>query len=201
MKKILSTLLLLFSIICVKAQNEIVLDWRQELPQHEVALGIGDPFFTMFDSPRKSHSYPICPISFHYLYRVTKFLWLGGQFSYSGVHSKLYDPQDGTHLGNANIHKLTLLPSIRFSYLNKKYVTLYSGLSSGVVTRFLTGVEMSPDDHYFFFPFRYQKVSVRPAIQATFVGISVGNKWFGFTELGFGMNGLIRAGFGYHFNH
>ena len=38
------------------------------------------------------------------------------------------------------------------------------------------------------------------AFDLKFLGLSVGRKWFGFMELGYGSRGVINAGFGYRFN-
>ncbi len=202
-------LILISSVAYVQAQDEIEQDWRLELPRHEVGLGIGDPFMallyrpgdysydsspheTWFNDRNYYHGpvYTTCPISFHYLYRVAKFLWLGGTFSYCGVYAKRYEMCDRAQIGWMNEHYLTLMPTIRFSYLNKKYVTLYSGVSTGCVLGIVSPTKLSarPDVQCYF------------AGQLTAFGVSTGNKWYGFTEIGIGYNGFVRAGFGYRFN-
>lgn len=210
MKKTLIVVLLALSVSCAFAQERETeeLDWRNELQRHEVGLGIGDcalakvyrpNFFSQnhtlqdawFTDMSYNHGpvYSTCPISFHYLYRVAKFLWLGGEFTYCGMFSENFSTVDMSSLGHYQENYLTIMPTIRFSYLNKKYVTLYSGISTGV----LVGIYGENNTHP-----AYAKAHF--AGQLTAFGVSAGNKWFGFTEIGVGYNGFIRAGFGYRFN-
>lgn len=210
MKKIFLAVLIALSASFVFAQEPQTeeSDWRTELQRHELGIGIGDCAFATLYRPDMfwgnysiqdvwfndlSHAYgptySTCPISFHYLYRVTKFLWLGGEFSYCGMFYKnLNYPQD-LPVKRFQEHYLTLMPTIRFSYLNKKYVTLYSGLSTGVCV----GIIGQNPEHQAY-------VTANFAGQLTAFGVSAGNKWYGFTEIGLGYNGIIRAGFGCRFN-
>lgn len=213
MKKLF--LLLTLSVCCfamnAQAQQSEEPDWRTELPRHEIGLGIGDPAIALLYRPSLFEFYnwnsPVddwfvddkfyhgayyatCPLTFHYVYRAAKFLWVGFDFSYMGVYAKRYRSMDDAQFGWMNEHYLTLMPKIRFSYFNRKYVTMYSGLSTGVTVGLI-----DPE-----FPAGFMTARVLPTIQATFYGVSVGNTWYGFAELGCGYNGFIRTGFGYHFN-
>ena len=188
-------------------------DWRTYLPRHEVSFGIGDPFIANCYSYEYSplfwdrfdygdnhwlednqyfhgNMYSTFPISFSYLYRVTKFLWLGGTACYHGIYGKRYNATTDCQEGYISENYITLMPTIRFSYLNKKYVTLYSGLSTGVVI----GIINPTNPNNF-------SVQAHFAGQLTAIGVSAGHKWFGFTELGVGYKGFICAGFGYRFNN
>lgn len=212
MKKTFLILMLALAVTAAFAQEEEEQDWRQELRRHEVGIGIGDPCLAMLYRPYNSpyinvaspdntwfttnryyHGpyYTTCPLTFHYLFRVTKFLWLGGNFSYCGVYAKRYGMDDRYQIGYMNEHYVTVLQTIRFSYLNKKYVTLYSGLGTG----FTLAIVPETDG-----PFRLYNVNCYPAIQITAFGVSAGDNWYGYTEVGAGYNGFIRAGFGYRFN-
>lgn len=211
MKKTLFTLLFAMTVMAAFAQNEEETDWRMELPRHEIGFGIGDPAIALlyrpstFDSYTSNYGpddwfldnkfyhgpyYATCPLTFHYMYRVAKFLWLGFDFSYMGVYAKRYGAADDIQIGWMNEHYLTLMPKIRFSYFNRKYVTMYSGLSTGVTVGL-----MDPES-----PAGLVSAEVLPAVQATFFGVSVGKTWYGFAEVGCGYNGFLRTGFGYHFN-
>lgn len=211
MKKTFFTLMLALAVTAAFAQNEEEPDWRTELPRHEIGFCIGDPAIALLYRPSTfgwnndgytpddwflddkfyhGPRYATCPLTFHYMYRAAKFLWLGFDFSYMGVYSKLYREWDDAQFGWMNEHYLTLMPKIRFSYFNRKYVTMYSGISTGITVGLI-----EPE-----FPAGFLSVRVRPAVQATFYGISVGRTWYGFAEVGCGYNGFIRTGFGYHFN-
>ena len=200
MKKIvlLSMLLVCFSAAGFAQDEEQ--DWRQVFPRNEFSIGIGDPAFANlqrgsiwekllwchFDryqsdnlgnwfDPGTYHSNYIatCPISLGYMYRLRKFLWLGAR--------------DDSFLYNHTETQIAFLPAVRFSYLNKKYVTLYSGLSTGFLLNFEK--ENGSTDVYF-----------HPTFQLTAFGVSVGRKFFGYTEVGLGYKGFITAGIGYRFN-
>ena len=211
MKKSLfvSALFLLTAVSGFAQENEQ--DWRQLFPRHEFSLGVGDPWMANFQRhsiwdkllwdrwpeeslndwfvPTTYHTDYIatCPISVGYMFRLCKFLWLGGSVSYMGVFGKVYDARNGDYLYNHTETQVAFLPAIRFSYLNKKYVTLYSGVSTGFLLNFeKEGGQM---DTYF-----------HPTFQITAFGVSAGYRFFGFTEIGVGYRGFVRAGIGYRFN-
>lgn len=188
-------------------------DWRQVFPRNEFSIGIGDPAFAslqrgsiwdklIYDrwynegddlndwfSPAQYHTNYVvtCPISVGYMYRLRKFLWLGGSVSYMGVFGKVFDARDDSFLYNHTETQIAFLPTVRFSYLNKKYVTLYSGLSTG----FLLNFEKNDGSTNVYF---------HPTLQVTAFGVSAGRKFFGYTEVGWGYKGFITAGIGYRFN-
>ena len=214
MRKIGLLSVLLFSMFAVAFAQEEEQDWRQVFPRHELSIGIGDPAFAnlqrgsiwekllwchpdryqgdnlgdWFD-PGTYHSNYIatCPISVGYMYRLRKFLWVGGSVSYMGVFGKVFDARDDSFLYNHTETQIALLPAVRFSYLNKKYVTLYSGISTGFLLNFEK--ENGLMDVYF-----------HPTLQVTAFGVSAGRKFFGYTEVGWGYKGFITAGIGYRFN-
>lgn len=69
----------------------------------------------------------------------------------------------------------------RFTYLNRQYVQLYSGLGLGVRTNFGVSHETSV------------------AYDVTWFGLSVGARVYGLFELGSGYSGTLRAGIGFRF--
>ncbi len=120
-------------------------DWRQIFPRHELSLGIGDPWMAdfqrgwLFDkliwdrpyimdnlndwfNPMPYHSDYIatCPISLGYMFRLRNFLWLGASVSYMGTFGKVYDARDNSFICNHTETQVAFLPTVRFSYLNKK---------------------------------------------------------------------------------
>lgn len=97
----------------------------------------------------------------------------------------------GIKAGYSHTHLFSVMPSVRFSWLNKKHVTLYSGLSLGIGLIF----DEAKDN-------TVHTLETEPMIagQLSAVGIQAGGKWYGFAELGIGTLGFVQAGFGYHFN-
>jgi hypothetical protein len=79
------------------------------------------------------------------------------------------------------------MPELRFSYLNRPHVTLYSGIALGVMLDHVKSRE-------------YQGTQAFLGYQLTAFGVKAGGKhWFGNVELGVGHKGIASAGFGYQF--
>ncbi len=87
---------------------------------------------------------------------------------------------------------LMLVPTVRFTYLNRPIVRLYSSIGIGVGfcrerIRNVDGhIEANYSDRFC------------PA-EVTFLGVSVGRRLFGFAELSVGSMGCCSAGIGYKF--
>lgn len=87
---------------------------------------------------------------------------------------------------------LMLVPTVRFTYLNRPIVRLYSSIGIGVgfcheYTRNVDGhIEANYNNRFC------------PA-EVTFLGVSVGRRLFGFAELSLGSMGCCSAGIGYKF--
>lgn len=85
-----------------------------------------------------------------------------------------------------------LVPTVRFTYLNRPIVRLYSSIGVGVGfcrerTRNVDGhIEANRNEHFC------------PA-EVTILGVSVGRRLFGFAELSTGSMGVCSAGIGYKF--
>ncbi len=199
--------------------QEDTLSWKQTMARHDIQAGIGDPVFaglltgnvktmrfnSLFDDPYYSpdawfkqdvfrdYSYTTGAFSVGYRYRLAKWFWIGGTVGYAGFHTNYIDRVERKKAGSDHTDFFMIMPSVRFSWVNSKYVTLYSGLSLGYA---LASVRTYNDltgatDHH---------LESHVAFQITAVGIHVGAKWYGFTELGVGTRGIISAGFGCQFS-
>ena len=183
--------------------------WKAQRPRHELQFGVGDSYEFITDGPFDIPRFwpndvdwfgpgeytalqAFTPsISTTYHYRLLKWLCLGGYVSYAGAFTEVgHIIFEGTNLYRD--HFITIAPSARISILNKKYVNLYGGLALGVT--------------YHVSSRKYSETSFRSIShgfylsgQITAIGVSVGKKWFGYTELGYGSKGIISAGFGYRF--
>ena len=136
-------------------------------------------------------------INFEYRYRFAKWFWFGGAISYVDLHKQYKDRVTKETIASTNVHYISIMPSVRFSWLNQKYITLYSGLSFGCTI----GVGREywpdlPDNNIDYDPFG----GVGFCGQLTAVGIQGGKNWYGFAEIGLGHQGIVKAGFGYKFN-
>lgn len=186
---------------------------NNKMYNHEFKLEVSDWFGVLFmqthwlhlptgsevsyDSPEK-----ISPvISGSYYYRVTPWFWVGLSMNYAHYTKNIKvryawdDPSAMRVEGTRSYHLLGIMPDIRFSYLNRPHVTLYSGLSIGVnlhIPGKYEGNETYKD--YYPDPLFYS------AFQATLFGVKAGGShWFGSFELGAGYKGIASLGVGYEF--
>ena len=212
MKKLFLLLTITLLAFSLHAQEEP--SWKETMPRHDLQFGIGDPallfvadgnigwgcrwddqsaddWFT--NDTYNALTLAIPTLNFEYRYRLAKWFWLGAAFSYTTILDHWNDCVTGDPVARTSRHFITLMPSVRFSWLNKKYITLYSGLSMGCT--------IAPGSDYYQNRNRiYKTTDVYFAGQLTCVGIQGGKNWYGFAETGIGTQGFIKVGFGYKFN-
>ena len=183
--------------------------------RHEVRFEVGDPlgvFFLMnlygeknygqtteytFEPNRGlSSSFRATPVfSFNYHYRLTKWLWAGAMVNYA--YYKDHTDYGYDFYDSRNQHCITLMPELRFSYLNRPHVTIYSAVAAGATLFFgkvlnanLYAEEISLE----------KTRKVYPTLQLTAFGVRAGGEHlFGTFELGAGIKGFASAGIGYAF--
>lgn len=140
--------------------------------------------------------YPIISASYHY--RVTPWFWIGISTNYSYYSKDIYVSNGIFDLrleGNKTYHLLGIMPEIRFSYLNRPHVTLYSALSAGVDLH-IPGKHEGDETYKDYYP----DPLFYSAFQATLFGVKAGGShWFGSFELGAGYKGIASLGVGYEF--
>ncbi|MBR4136174.1 MAG: hypothetical protein IKU03_07195 [Bacteroidales bacterium] len=199
--------------------------WTEEgLYRHEFKFDVCDPTGVMlFDryfvfvypngmEPNRTWrnksftSTPVFSLSSHY--RVAKWFWVGLSFSVAAYQ----DPetvQNGTEIMascNRDFYTMAFMPEIRFSYLNRPHVTLYSALSVGIAQFFGTeecfDVTYPENRHPWFSdgingdytPTQFSMLHV------TLLGVKAGwHHVFGSLELGAGYKGFGSVGIGYEF--
>ncbi|MDR1591758.1 MAG: hypothetical protein LBS16_02590 [Prevotellaceae bacterium] len=210
MKRILFCILFAATFASVLSAQKECSAPAPELLKHEIHLSIGDMTLSgdMIGYPRYydyysyyysygyswmlplTYSEPIYigGLSLSYYYHPAKWFWVGG-WAYGAATSggEVYDAHTDKLLRTNDCFMLSIAPAVRFSYLNRKAVTLYSGLAFGFSFLWTdTGVNNTGFE-------------LLPASQVTFFGVSFGKKLFGNVELGIGMKGIISAGIGYRF--
>lgn len=182
--------------------------------RHEVRFEVGDPlgvFFLMniygeknygqtteytFEPNRGlSSSFRATPVfSLNYHYRLTKWLWAGAMVNYA--YYKDHTDYGYDFYDSRNQHCITLMPELRFSYLNRPHVTIYSAVAAGATLFF--GWEYHSKPYAVFYWEKSKKVY--PTFQLTAFGIRAGGEHlFGTFELGVGIKGFASAGIGYAF--
>ena len=178
--------------------------------RHEFRLGVSDPLgFTYLRelfaspilgepiegvSPTKQIFTPVISMDYHY--RASKWFWLGLTAGYNLYKEKGYgEPENLTW--QYKEHHFLIMPSLRFSYLNRPHLTLYSGLSVGLYIKY--GREYTDDD-CLIQPITIDHNRVFSTFQLTAFGLKAGgNHWFGSLELGAGIKGFVNLGVGYEF--
>ena len=196
----------------------------KSLYRNEFRLGVSDPFglwllkneqvdfLTVgdFDASiiqENRHFTPV--VSFDYHFRASKWFWLGLTTAYcyykgavdyvEGFVAAVDLPNVPVYSWQEKEHQFVIMPEVRFSYLNRPHVTLYSGLAMGVLINrgncYRGGTVPEnlyhPDENH---------TSAFAAFQLTAFGLKAGAKhWFGSFEAGFGIKGIVNLGVGYEF--
>ena len=177
--------------------------------RHEIRFEVGDPLGIMILENKNNHlpnisgsnltavghAWRATPVfSFNYHYRLTKWLWAGAMVNYA--YYKDHTDYGYDFYDSRNQHCITLMPELRFSYLNRPHVTLYSAVAAGATLFF--GWEYHSKPYAVFYWEKSKKVY--PTFQLTAFGIRAGGEHlFGTFELGAGIKGFASAGIGYAF--
>ena len=205
--------------------------------RHEFRLGVSDPFgilllkneqvdFLCIRNQTNTGIYmPIINedrhftplVSFDYHYRAAKWFWLGittGYGYYKGTVDYLPNGDPLVEIPNAVVdswqekeHQFIIMPEVRFSYLNRPHLTLYSGLAMGLLINRGNYYRGTVDENIWFdivpeaaFSPQKNHTTVFSAFQLTAFGLKAGAKhWFGSFEAGFGIKGFANLGVGYEF--
>lgn len=156
MKRILIILALAFLSIEVQGQDKYL-----------VRAGAGDSLYEslVFHPSAGTSHYTYSGhwfADFHY--KLTRVVSVGGQLDWQSI---CWDRKDEPRLRN---YDLCILPTVRFTWLNRKWIRLYSGLGAGILFAFDNegGRE------------------VAPAFNLNTIGIQFGDgPWCGSADLGF----------------
>ena len=141
--------------------------------------------------------------SVEYYYHVNSVVGIGGYAAYTGTYRDLYDVwKDNNNgvvhknnCGKARHHNLSFIPTLKFDWLRREHIGLYSKAGVGI-----TIMNETQKDDKNSNGIDKSETSVIPNIQLTFIGCEAGNQtWRGFAELGLGEQGLCAAGVRYKF--
>ena len=117
-------------------------------------------------------------LSLSYTYQLRRWCQLGGTVNFAAVTRPYYYNITNKKAYDRNSYFASIMPTVRFTYLNREKVQLYSAVSLGVAV----GI--------------YEVV---PCYDFTLFGCSFGKSLFGFAEIGNGFGGWGRVGIGYRF--
>lgn len=131
--------------------------------------------------------------SLSYMFSPARWFSVGTYATYANVNYKHYDRRSGQRISKTNIDHFLLTPTVRFTYLNRPIVRLYSqvGIGFGHLTENCKYVDGSMTNE------KYSETYC--SIQLTLFGVSVGRRLYGFAEIGSGSIGGLNAGIGYRF--
>lgn len=123
-----------------------------------------------------------------YGYWTNEWFSIGGSLSWTTGFARHYSSLTHDYLGSTRYQLIAIMPEVRFAWLRHGMVQLYSSVALGL------GIEMRPGWRTRYLTEFYPAFDFKP------IGISIGRKWFGFVELGYGSRGIINVGFGHRIN-
>ena len=202
-KMILMVAVALMTAISANAQNE---DLRHELSLSyglgslsQFGDGLGEGLGLVFTNTEYDDGSILGPISLEYFYHLNNpRLAVGGVVAYSKWDSDVLLRSDKTKVGDRKRNFITVMPAIKWYWVNKNHFGLYSKAAAGIaflhikdnVKQYKDGAEVKKEDStngtYFMF-------------QASLIGAEFGGKFRGFAELGIGDQGFLLAGVRYKF--
>ena len=198
MKKIfLMVTVALMTAMNVNAQNENL--------HHEVSLsygvgsiaqfgdGLGEGIGLIFSDKEYDDGFILGPITAEYFYHFNNpRLAVGGSLSYSKWDSDVLNRKSHEKVGECNRNFFSVMPSVKYYWVNKNHFGLYSKAAAGVgiLTNKSKDFETMKDK---------KETSAYFMFQASLIGAEFGGKVRGFVELGVGDQGFLQAGIKYKF--
>lgn len=119
--------------------------------------------------------------SFLASYHIQMLRWL--QLGLAVSHTRFWREHPG---GKRKSSYTTVMPVVNFTWVNRGIVKLYSGV--GVGWDFIRKRNSELEDYSW---------TTDAGFQLTFVGVTVGRRLFGFSEVGIGNHGFFTLGMGY----
>lgn len=206
-------LLLIIACLCLmEAYAEGKKEKRNRLsfyPEHELFLGVGAyPFpagieeedtdipwndnWVHFDGDSyQGGKYTSGAWFIGYSYRVKRWLSFCISASYAAYWQKLrkYGIKRESRVNRE--YYIGLVPTVRFTWLDRKYVRMYTTVGMGITLQLNNG---SGDECCVGTSNGLATPEFIP------LGISVGKDWYGFAEVGGSHHGIVSMGMGYRFN-
>ncbi len=128
----------------------------------------------------------------HYYRQVKPWCQVGAKFTVEGSRITRYTDSLQTAIHSISDDLLfTFMPSVRFTYLNRPWVRLYSGVDVGLGYLFSNIQGFSKDDS--------KGNKFLPAMNITAFGVNVGKGFYGLFELNAGFDSIVKVGIGARF--
>ena len=127
--------------------------------------------------------------SLDYGYKVNEWFSMGGSLAWTAGICNLYDPMTLQRWDTMHVDYISLMPIARFTWLCRDIVELYS--SVGATAGLEHWMHYINGEQHSYRP--YLSYDIKP------IGITIGRKWYGFAEAGYGARGIFNIGFGHRF--
>lgn len=216
--RMFSLLSLLFAVpVILSAGNDLAFARQEQTPAanpsrpdwtgtDEINLNVSIPigayyrtFFMLFDAnmsvndetvyrPVKEKIRALPVIGLEYGHNFNSWLNAGIGVYYSSGSSPMVDSEK-VSVGTESLHYTQILANVRFYWLNRKNIRLYSSVGAGVgiLNRSGSGNDISDN------------CRVNVAMDIRLIGLTVGNRLYGNFQLGAMSTGLVTVGIGYRF--
>ncbi len=144
-----------------------------------------------YDVSHDSHLLPAINLS--YGRQLTPLINLGAVVSYSQIKNDVILNSTGEVAGYYLFGGAVFMPTVRFDWLRLDILRCYSRVGVGACYYLDREVYDDPTDR------DIENDVLTAAFDTTIVGIAVGRKLYGYTEICMGTTGVLRAGIGYRF--
>ncbi len=140
----------------------------------------------------KGNRYTTGSINISHSVKLIKWLELGVICSYKGNYQNVYSAIDHSIIERDYRHSFFITPTLRFAWLNKEWVRMYSSVGLGM------GLLIRNEEYSHYGSNVERNFQWGPSIQLTGFGITFGKTLFGFSEVGsIGTLGIFTVGVGY----
>jgi hypothetical protein len=127
--------------------------------------------------------YQLSTLGLSYSKQVKPWLGVGAKSTFCATWQSEFDTYTNEPLYDYNMYNVAALLDFRFSWLRREYVEMYSSVGVGLMAH----IERANG-------------GLTPMADVAFVGLKVGKTFYGFIEVGAGVGGSARVGFGIRFN-
>ena len=117
-----------------------------------------------------------------------EWFYFGGSLIWSGGFIPVHYSPTHQRVSAFTSTNITIMPTVRFAWLRRGIVQLYSGVGLGLAIGYNENLN-------------YNETLANVAYDVTFIGLSVGRDLFGYIDISAGNRGVISAGIGYRFNN
>lgn len=127
--------------------------------------------------------YQLSTLGLSYSKQVKPWLGVGAKATFAAIWQQEYDTYTRLPLYNYDVYNIAALLDFRFSWLRREKVEMYSSVGIGLMAH----IERASG-------------GLAPMADVALIGLKIGKRFYGFVEIGAGVGGSARGGFGFRFN-